>query len=83
MALGTGPPGSQADDPVSSFDSGIPNKITPPTPTDAASLTTGISSSTESWDWPGIEPIGLETPLPGTTKRGRTNEAGWSRVSAT
>ena len=72
--------GSEAD---SSFVSGMPNRMTPPMPNACALSHSLTSSSTESWKFPGMELIGLRTPSPGTTKRGRTNWDGSRWVSRT
>src|SRR6185436_4521653 len=63
--------------------SGMPKRITARIPASQASRAAFTASSTESWNWPGIEAIGLFSLFPGRTKSGRTRSAGESSVSRT
>ena len=61
--------------PVASFLAGMPKRITPPSPSSAAWLTSSASRSGDNWQWPGMEAIGSRTPSPGRTKQ-RQNKIG-------
>ena len=83
IARWTIPLSACAPEAISSFTSGMPNRITPPMPSRFASAHSFTSSSTESWQLPGMEPISRRTPSPGQTNSGRMNCSGESRVSRT
>ena len=77
------PAGSIAPEPVASRCSGIPNSITPPSPSSAASLTAASSEERVCWTTPGIEEIGCGSVRPSRTKTGSTSCRASSDVSAT
>ena len=79
----TAPSSSHASLPVASLLSGIPKRITPPTPTAAARSTSRSNSSGEVCATPGIEPIAFRSFVPLRTNSGSTSCDGCSEVSRT
>jgi hypothetical protein len=82
-ARGMIPASSYAPDPTASFFSGTPKRITERTPASYPACASATSSSTESWNTPGIDFTGVWTFLPGTAKSGQTRSSGARVVSRT
>src|SRR6266850_8469266 len=82
-AVQTGPFGSHAAVPSASFLSGIPKRMRERTPAFQAMRASSTRLSTESCATPGIDAIGLRTPLPETANKGSMKSPGESRVSRT
>ena len=79
----TGPSGSADEVPTASFSSGIPNRITERTPSEASDFASTAASSADTRSTPGMDNTGWRTPAPGTTKSGAMKSEGASDVSRT
>ena len=79
----TAPPSSQASLPVSSFFSGMPNRMTAGMPAEKSSRASPRASSGERRETPGRDVIGSFFPFPCRTKSGATKRSGERRVSRT
>jgi len=83
MADWTGASESHADDPLSSFDAGRPNRMTLRTPSALAAAVSFTASSTERLKTPGIDATSRRTPRPSQTNSGSTSASADRRVSRT
>ena len=77
------PDGSVAPVPTASFSAGMPNSITPPRPSSAASATALSRLARVCWTTPGIDPIGRGSSRSSRTNSGSTSCRGSTDVSAT
>ncbi|TMC00384.1 MAG: uroporphyrinogen-III synthase [Chloroflexi bacterium] len=82
-AAGTGPSGSAAFSPRSSFSCGRPKSSRAPTPARAARSPISATRETGQRAWPGSDVIGDGASIRASTNTGRTNAEGVRRVSAT
>ena len=62
---------------------GTPKRMTDRTPLSQPASASATSSSTESWNTPGMLVTGRRTRSPGTAKSGHTRSSGASAVSRT
>src|SRR6266540_4106340 len=79
----TAAPSSHASLPVSSFLSGIPNRMTAGTPSERSSWASATASSGERRETPGREEISWRSPFPWRTKNPATKRSAERRVSRT
>jgi len=70
IAFCTTPVSFQASLPTASLCSGMPNSSTAGMPRSCARAAASVALSTDRLDWPGIDEIGLSTPVPGTQNSG-------------
>src|SRR6266568_8982612 len=82
-ARGMMPSSSHAPEPCASFFSGTPKRMTLRTPASKPACASATSSSTESWNTPGMLLTAFLTRCPGTAKSGQTRSEGASSVSRT
>jgi len=70
IARGMMPSAAHPAEPVSSFFSGMPNRITAGMPRSRTVRHSSASTSTDIWNTPGMEVISFFTPRPGTANSG-------------